>query len=176
MSLTFAPSSPRLRIVSNARSGGMRSAGVPGGVDGRPHLRVVRPEERLPAARVVRRTRPVRLVRPVRPVARAASRRRPPLRLTRRGRLVVHGGGLLLAGVAVVAGVLLLTHPAEAGTEVGRMAVSYHTVLPGETLWGLAGELDPRADRGDTVAAIMELNALSDPAVAAGQRIALPDR
>nr|WP_269329742.1 LysM peptidoglycan-binding domain-containing protein [Kineosporia babensis] len=47
-------------------------------------------------------------------------------------------------------------------------------VLPGETLWGIAGEVDPAGDRGDTVADIMELNALSSAAVAAGQRIALP--
>jgi len=101
---------------------------------------------------------------------------RAPIRLTRRGRVVVRGGGLLLAGAAVLVGLLALTRPAEAGSQVHRVPVTYRTVLPGETLWAIAGEVDPTSDRGDTIASIMELNALSDPALAAGQRIALPDR
>ncbi|MDP9824606.1 LysM peptidoglycan-binding domain-containing protein [Kineosporia succinea] len=98
----------------------------------------------------------------------------PPLRLTRRGRLVVRGGVLLLGVVAVVAGVLLLTRPAEAGSAVGHVPVSYHRVLPGETLWEIAGDVAPGTDRRDTVAEIIELNALPGAAVGAGQRIALP--
>lgn len=99
---------------------------------------------------------------------------RRPLRLTRRGRRVVRAGALLLAAVAVIAGVLLINRPAEAGSQVHPVSVSYRTVLPGETLWGIAGEIAPDADRGDTVAGIMKLNALTNPAVAAGQHIALP--
>jgi LysM repeat protein len=87
---------------------------------------------------------------------------------------VVRAAVLLLAAVAVIAGVLLINRPAEAGSRVRPISVSYRTVLPGETLWGIAGEIAPDADRGDTIADIMELNALTDPAVAAGQRIALP--
>jgi LysM repeat protein len=87
---------------------------------------------------------------------------------------VVRAGALLLAAAAVVAGVLLINRPAEAGSQVRPISVSYRTVLPGETLWGIAGQIAPGADRGDTIADIMKLNALTNPAVAAGQRIALP--
>lgn len=96
------------------------------------------------------------------------------MRLTRRGHVLMRSTGMLLASVSVVAGVLLINRTAEAGSDVHDMPVTYRVVLPGETLWGIAGQVDPEADRGDTVAAIMDLNALSDPAVAAGQRIALP--
>ena len=87
---------------------------------------------------------------------------------------MVRVGALLVAGLAVVAGVLMINRPAEAGSEIHQVPVSYHVVLPGETLWGLAGEVAPNADRGDTIADLMELNALSVPTLAAGQRIALP--
>ena len=89
---------------------------------------------------------------------------------------MVRAGALALAAVAVIAGVLLVDRPAEAGSQVHPVSVSYRTVLPGETLWGIAGEVAPDADRGDTVAELMELNALTNPAVAAGQRIALPGK
>jgi LysM repeat protein len=103
-------------------------------------------------------------------------RARPaPLRLTRRGRLVLTGmiaAGLLLS---MLAAVLLLDRVALAGPESGAaIPVSYHVVAPGETLWQLAGEVAPDADRRETVARIRELNALDGAAVSAGQRLALP--
>ncbi|GAA3639951.1 hypothetical protein GCM10022223_68940 [Kineosporia mesophila] len=186
MSLTSAPPSTRSGVAPRVRSGRsrvsrvpsrprrvtahplLRAAGSPGtggaagasgavGVPGRrPRLRVVRDGERV----VPRRPAPVSGV--------------VPLRLTRRGRVVLRGGGLLLAVLAVLAGVLLLDRPAEAGSQARPVPVSYHTVLPGETLWGIAGRIAPDADRRDTVADIIELNALPGPAVSAGRRIALP--
>jgi hypothetical protein len=41
-------------------------------------------------------------------------------------------------------------------------------------LWSIAGEVAPGADRRDTVAEIVELNALDGSSVRAGQRIAVP--
>jgi hypothetical protein len=72
--------------------------------------------------------------------------------------------------------VLLLNRTAEAGSTSRSMSVSYRTVLPGETLWQIAGEVAPGVDRRDTVARIVELNALSSAGVAAGQRIAVPQQ
>jgi hypothetical protein len=99
---------------------------------------------------------------------------RPALRLTRRGRFVVRiaTGGLVL--LAVLVGVLLLDRTAQAGSQSHPVPVGYHVVLPGETLWQIAGEVAPRSDRRDTVAKILDLNALSTAAVSPGQRIAVP--
>ncbi|MBT0769273.1 LysM peptidoglycan-binding domain-containing protein [Kineosporia sp. J2-2] len=111
-----------------------------------------------------------------RPVRHHSPQILPPLRLTRRGRIVFRAGGLLAATVAVLAGVLLLNRPAEAGSEAHEVSMNFHVVLPGETLWGIAGDIAPESDPRDTVADIVDLNALPGPAVNAGQRIALPGK
>jgi LysM domain len=97
-----------------------------------------------------------------------------PIRLTRRGRIVVRVGSAVLALLMVICGVLLLDRTAVAGPQSHPIPVSYRVVLPGETLWQIAGEVAPRADRRSTVARIIELNALPGAAVSAGQRIAVP--
>lgn len=97
-----------------------------------------------------------------------------PMRLTRRGRVVVRIGSALLAALAVVSGVLLIGRTAEAGSTSTSIPSTYRVVLPGETLWQIAGEVDPVADRRDTVARIIEMNALSSAQVYAGQRVAVP--
>jgi Tfp pilus assembly protein FimV len=108
------------------------------------------------------------------PVVRAGRARRQaaPVRLTRRGRLVLTG---LLASLGVVAS-LFVGGIGFAGTQAERVPVSYVTVAPGETLWSIAGEVAPDADRRDTVARILDLNALESSGVRAGQRIAVPVR
>ena len=99
---------------------------------------------------------------------------RPGLRLTRWGRIVLRLGGLLLAVLTALVLVLVLTHPAAAGGQRHPVPARYHVVLPGETLWGIAGQIAPNADRREVIAEIVELNALPGSGVAAGQRIALP--
>ncbi|HET9654651.1 MAG TPA: LysM peptidoglycan-binding domain-containing protein [Kineosporiaceae bacterium] len=96
------------------------------------------------------------------------------LRLTRRGRLVVRAGVVLLAMLVALLAVLLLSRPAVAGAGAEPVPVRYHVVLPGETLWGIAGEAAPQGDRREVIAQIIELNALPSAGVVAGQRIALP--
>ncbi len=97
-----------------------------------------------------------------------------PLRLTRRGVFVVR----FLVGVAVVTAMTLafalLSRPAEAGQRGGPLPVSYRVVQPGETLWRIARQVAPDTDPRDTVAELVELNALPDSEVRAGQRIAVP--
>jgi hypothetical protein len=96
-----------------------------------------------------------------------------PLRLTRRGRVVVRllgaAGLLLVVAVGVLGG-----RPALAGQDAPRVPVAQHVVMPGETLWGIAGEVAPNADRRETVAQIIELNSLDSADVAAGQRLSVP--
>jgi negative regulator of sigma E activity len=122
---------------------------------GAPRLRVVRDHDR--------------------PAPAPAPRRSPsPLRLTRRGRVLARLAVAALVLLAVVAGVLLIDRSAAADSQAHPIPVSYRVVLPGETLWQIAGEVAPGTDRRDTVARIKELNALDTAAVNAGQRIAVP--
>ena len=100
--------------------------------------------------------------------------RRGSLRLTRRGRLVLRLGLVVLALLLALVLALVLTRPASAGAQQHAVQARYHVVLPGETLWSIAGEIAPQADRRDVVAEIVELNALPGSGVEAGQRIAIP--
>ena len=104
---------------------------------------------------------------PVRPAVTIGEpiRSRAPLRLTRRGYVVL---GLLAAALA--AGTLWLAHasapsdhPAPAG---GAAAV---TVRSGDTLWSIASQVAPQRDPRITVAALERLNHLNGPVVQPGQ-------
>lgn len=126
-----------------------------------------------PAVRPARPAlRVVPALAPVAPVTRPA----PPLRLTPRGRLVVRSLVVLLGLLVTAAVVLGAGRSAKADADAHPVEIGYHVVLPGETLWQIAGEVAPRADRRDTVARIVELNALGSEALAAGDRIAVPVR
>lgn len=97
-----------------------------------------------------------------------------PLRLTRRGRVVVR---LLLAALVVTAvavGVLATSGVASAGRDARPAVVTTHVVLPGETLWELAERVAPGSDPRDVVARIVELNGLEGAGVRAGTRLVLP--
>lgn len=61
-----------------------------------------------------------------------------------------------------------------AGTSTSSLPVRYVVVQGGDTLWSIAGDVAPSADRRDTVAEIVELNALPGSGIRAGQQIAVP--
>jgi Tfp pilus assembly protein FimV len=108
--------------------------------------------------------RPAVMARPASPAA------APPLRLTRRGRLLITT--LLFAvGLAVT---LFSGAVSLAGTHAQQVPVRYVTVAPGDTLWSIAGEAAPGADRRDTVHRIVELNALAGHELTVGQLVAVP--
>lgn len=104
----------------------------------------------------------------------AKARPQAPLRLTRRGRVVVRV--LVACGfvLLVISAVLLVNRPAAAGTQARPVPVSYRLVLPGETLFGIAAEVDPDADVRDAAVRIARLNALDSWGLQAGQWLALP--
>jgi len=106
---------------------------------------------------------------------RSGSRRRTPgpVRLTRRGRVVVRLLALALALAAVSVGVLAIGRVAGASPAGSGPRTTRHVVLPGETLWSIAAAEAPGRDRRDVVARIIELNALPDGRVFAGQRLAI---
>jgi nucleoid-associated protein YgaU len=93
-------------------------------------------------------------------------------RLTRRGRVVVAIVWLALLGAGL--GVLTGTDPVPDGRpDVG--VTTTVEVRPGDTLWGIAGQLTPGADLRETVAAIVELNDLGpEPALRPGETLVVP--
>lgn len=101
------------------------------------------------------------------------------LRLTRRGRVVLGALGTVIAA-ALLALVAFLASP-EAVASGGSSAstgdqFSYVVPQAGETLWGLAEELDPQSDPRDLVSEIVQLNQLDGSGLQAGDPIAVPLR
>ena len=158
MTAITLPAPHRLRPARRAASGTTRA--IPhtsrGALGRRPHT---------VGERVATRRRPS----PGRPDRLAAVKARP-LRLTRRGRLVITGT-LTAAGI----GATMFTGTVSlAGTQAQHLPVRYVTVAPGDTLWSIAGEAAPGEDRRDTVHRIVDLNALRDASLSVGQRVAVP--
>ncbi|CAA9275275.1 MAG: hypothetical protein AVDCRST_MAG83-3516 [uncultured Arthrobacter sp.] len=99
----------------------------------------------------------------------------PPLRLTRRGRVLLVGVPLVLLVAALVFLAASTTAPARAGSDAGQPTETLDVnVAPGETLWSLAGEFAPERDPRDVVSEIVELNGLGSSTVQAGQVVAIP--
>ena len=117
-----------------------------------------------------RTARPGRPALPVR-VARPARAAAAPVRLTRRGRLVVLvlllglGFGLLVVAMA----------PATATSDGGSTVVAERvTVRPGDTLWAIAERARPGTDPRATIARIKDMNGLTSGAAQAGQVLLVP--
>jgi hypothetical protein len=120
------------------------------------------------------RSAPVRTVpaSPSRVPARPAT---SPLRLTRRGRVVVAAMAALL--VAVVS--LIAAGAAQATSHSApRLAAGHNltqaVVRPGQSLWSVAESADPDADTRLVIQQIVQLNSLNGDIVFAGQRLWVP--
>ena len=90
-----------------------------------------------------------------------------PIRLTRRGRLVVLGLLMVLAALVVV----LIAKPGQAADTTPPPTT---VVQPGDTLWSIAGDYAPGRDRISTVEDIRRLNDLDTYNLRAGQTLKLP--
>ena len=115
----------------------------------------------------------------VRPASRAsgslgAVRPEGPMRLTRRGRLLRSAGMFLLLLAVLASAVLMTGGLATAGVLGGDAPTRMVTVRPGETLWLIAQRTAPGVDPRETVAEIMDLNALRTSTVPAGSVLLLP--
>lgn len=97
----------------------------------------------------------------------------PRLRITRRGRLVVTALAVLLAVALVVTAYALRSAPASAVVRPVQ-PVEQITVLPGQTLWGIAAPRAAAGDVRDVIAQIRELNGLTDSRILAGQELLVP--
>jgi hypothetical protein len=99
----------------------------------------------------------------------------PPLRLTRRGRVVVAvAAALVLAALSLViaSAAQATNHPVSSrGAQQGLAQVTVH---PGQSLWSVAESADPAADTRVVIQQIIELNGLTGNVVFAGQRLWVP--
>ena len=108
----------------------------------------------------------------------SAGRRPAPLRLTRRGRVVLAAFTMLAALVVVV----LLTAGSAGGAPVsshqsagaGYRGMTRIVVRPGQTLWSIAAAADPSADPRIVIQQIISANALGGPSIQAGQLLWVP--
>jgi LysM domain len=100
---------------------------------------------------------------------------RTPVRLTRRGRLVVAVAALLVAAAVsvVLAGAAqALGHsggPARPGAGITKVQVQ-----PGQNLWTLAEAYDPNADPRQVIQEILQLNSMSTDQLQPGQVLWMP--
>ncbi|RLK53018.1 LysM peptidoglycan-binding domain-containing protein [Microbacterium telephonicum] len=97
------------------------------------------------------------------------------LRLTVRGRRVIAVLASLPAVIALALAILsggsaIASH--DAGAPAGTFATV--TVVPGDTLWSIAGDIAPDADPRDVVDQIVTLNALPTGDVIPGQSLSIP--
>jgi hypothetical protein len=104
-----------------------------------------------------------------------AVKARTPVRLTRRGRLVVTAAAMLAIGAASigVAGAAQATGhsgaPAGPGSALARVEIK-----PGESLWSVAEAYDPNADTRVVMGEIVQMNSLSSEQVQPGQVLWVP--
>ncbi|MBT2595280.1 LysM peptidoglycan-binding domain-containing protein [Arthrobacter sp. ISL-72] len=111
--------------------------------------------------------------------ARKAKAVQPPLRLTRRGRIVLVGIPLILLSAVLITLAGFLNSPAKAAETATELSVTPTvsvTVQPGESLWGIAAAVDPGRDPRDVVADIVQLNNLDGGRVMPGQQIFVPSK
>ena len=82
------------------------------------------------------------------------------------------------AAVATLFGLAVASSAQAAGPYVpsgqARHSVTQIVVQPGQTLWSIALQADPRADPRLVVQQIMTANALPSASVTAGQRLLVP--
>ncbi|MBT2554232.1 LysM peptidoglycan-binding domain-containing protein [Arthrobacter sp. ISL-5] len=103
----------------------------------------------------------------------------PRLRLTRRGRIVLIGMPLVLLAAILLSLAGLLNSPAKAADTASGLAVTPAvsvTVQPGESLWAIAGAVDPGRDPRDVIADIVQLNDLEGGRVMPGQQLFVPSK
>jgi nucleoid-associated protein YgaU len=122
--------------------------------------------------------------RPAAPAAAPSAAQGPaltPVRLTRRGRLVVTGMAVLLAAagsVALAGAAQAIGHsgaqgrPGTAGA--AGAAITKVEVRPGQSLWTLAEAYDPNADTRQVIQEILQLNSMSTDQVQPGQVLRMP--
>jgi hypothetical protein len=94
----------------------------------------------------------------------------PPLRLTRRGRIVA----VLVLVLVAVGLAAFAASPGEAAAPAGPFATA--VVRPDDTLWSIAVRTEPGRDPFRVIDEIRRLNGIADYTVQPGERLLLPRR
>ena len=94
-----------------------------------------------------------------------------PIRLTRRGRIVLV---LAVLGALLFAGFTLGRAPSEASGRAHPVQPHTVTVQPGDTLWTVAERVAPHMDPRLVVAQIESANHLRSPQLLAGMQLLVP--
>jgi hypothetical protein len=102
-----------------------------------------------------------------------------PVRLTRRGRVVLAWLVTMIVAAAAALIWLAIAGQAQAASHVGPAGPTGHSmlrvvVLPGQTLWSIAVKADPAADPRAVIQQIVDDNALAGTAITAGQVLWVP--
>jgi LysM domain len=99
----------------------------------------------------------------------------PPLRLTRRGRIVVAvAAALLVTMISLLAAGVAQATSHGPSPRAGQQHLVRVLVRPGQTLWSVAESADPDQDPRAVIQQIVDLNSLSRPTVLAGQQLWVP--
>ncbi|REJ04373.1 LysM peptidoglycan-binding domain-containing protein [Microbacterium bovistercoris] len=101
---------------------------------------------------------------------------RTRLRLTRRGRRVL--SALVAAPIAFAIAYAGIAGGSALASGEHAAPVHFETVMvmPGDTLWSIAGEIAPAADPRDVIDEISSLNNLHGGVLQVGQELAVPQR
>lgn len=94
--------------------------------------------------------------------------------LTRRGRLLSRLAVVTSLLILIASGYSAFSGASAESEKVGSPHLEVVVVAPGESLWSIAKVVGGDVD--ETVARIMELNALSSPNLDAGTRLIIPTR
>jgi hypothetical protein len=177
----------RAAVLPEPRAGRYLEADAEGGTRTRPELRLVHRADlaaAAPAPAFPQLTLPpvavpaAILTTPVRQRRSPADRPAAPLRLTRRGRVVVAVmAALLVAALSLIAAgaAQAISHSGPAHP-AGSANLAQVVVQPGQSLWAVAESADPNADTRLVIQQITELNSLNGDTVFAGQRLWVPRR
>lgn len=108
------------------------------------------------------------------PVRQAPARSAQPTAAQFRRRRIVVGTLLVLPMLA--AAYFFGYGAAQAGADSTPSAATFETVtvMPGDSLWSIAGEVAPNADPQTVISEIVALNQLESATVQPGQQIAIP--
>jgi len=160
------PADPRDDTPANPRDTPETQRDTPGPQRDTPDVR--NPDIRGAAPRIRHDT-------PGTPSARRGEAPAPPLRLTRRGRVVVTVAAALLVSVIslLAAGVAQATNDGPS-PRAARQNLVQVIVRPGQSLWSVAESADPGQDTRAVIQQIIDLNSLNGDTVFAGQQLWVP--
>ncbi|MEV4775284.1 LysM peptidoglycan-binding domain-containing protein [Microbacterium sp. LTA6] len=96
------------------------------------------------------------------------------LRLTVRGRRLLLAVAALPLAVGIAFAAISGGGAIASGESVATATFETVTVMPGDTLWSIAGDVAPDADPRDVIGEISRLNLLQDGMLQIGQELAIP--